>query len=761
MLNRFVKALIACALSTLWVSFGNAPLRAQSPAAVKALVQPVVKLARSEPKIVSPQDESARLAAQVKIYRDAYGVPHVDGKSDESVVFGFAYAQAEDNFWQIEDNYILGLGRYSEVHGPQGLNSDLLNRSFEITQRSKASYARLEPEIQSLCQAFVAGLNYYLATHPEVKPRLITRFEPWHVLAFGRHMTLEICFRYTGLSNNYLPRSYDLIWPATGSNGWAIAPGKTRSGSAMLMVNPHLPWFGFSQMYEGHLRSGEGWNFTGATTFGNPLLSLGHNEHLGWTFTTNEPDVADVWRVTFDDTTQPLNYRFGKGYCRATEWHDTIKVKAGSGFTERLVTLRKTHYGPIVAREDDQHFLAARLSGLGESVMLRQTSRLMRASNLSEFRSALAMQQFPIMNIVYADRQGNVLFLYNGLIPKRDPQFDWTRPLDGGDPRTAWRGMFKLEELPQVLNPSSQYVQNCNSSPFTTCDVGSPQLKDFPSYMAQDGGDDKRRAKRSRQLLRQMDDVTFEEVEDAAFDTTVYWAQQELPKYRRRLEQLKTREPLLASQVEPLLRHLLAWNCRITADCTAATLCEAWYEELYGTDYPAEQLLPRYVKNPDLEFQALFDAALKLTAIYGKWMVPWGEVFRTQRSSNLVDLLELPFDDKLASLPSCGAPGPMGVIFTQYYSPSVHVPFFKSLTRRYGLIGAAYLAVYEFGDRIRGASAVNFGQCGNPASANYCDQAKLLSQHKLKPELFYWDEVFSAARESYHPGQRAARRELN
>ncbi len=484
--------------------------------------------------------EWERLAAQVTIYRDAYGVPHVDGRTDEAALFGFAYAQAEDYFWQIEDNYILALGRYAEAHGSRGLNSDLLNRAFEIVPRAQAALTLLDPESKSLCTAFAGGLNYYLATHPETKPRLITHFEPWHVLAYGRHITLELCFRRTGLSNTYLPRAHDRIWAASGSNGWAIAPGKTKSGHALLLANPHLPWFGFSQLLEAHVRSGGGWNFTGATTYGSPVLILGHNEHLGWTLTTNEPDIADLWRVTFDDPEHPLNYRYGDGYRTAVEWHETIGVQGPAGVHQRTYTLRKTHYGPIVAQDDDKQFLAARIAGMENTQMMRQSLKMMRSRSFDEFRQALDMQQFSLMNIVYADRGGNIFYLYNGLVPRRDDSFDRTGPLDGADPRTEWNGLHTVAELPQLFNPADGYVQNCNSSPFTTCSQDNPDRAQFPRYLAEDADDDKRRAQRSRQMLDSMHDVTLDGLREAAFDTTVYWAKEELPKYAALLEKLKT-----------------------------------------------------------------------------------------------------------------------------------------------------------------------------------------------------------------------------
>jgi acyl-homoserine-lactone acylase len=690
----------------------------------------------------------------VLIYRDSFGTPHIDGANDAATVFGFAYAQAEDFFWQIEDTYILALGRYSEVLGPKGLNSDLLNRAFEIVPRSRAEYDQLEPNVKMLCESFTAGLNHYLATHPEVKPRLITKFEPWYVLAFGRHLTLEMCFRYTRLTNNFMPRTAPSISAAVGSNAWAIAPGRTKNGHAMLMANPHQPWFGFGQLLEAHLRSGDGWNFSGATFYGSPLPTIGHNEYAGWSFTVNEPDIADVWRETFDDPQDPLKYRYGDGYRRATEWQETVRVRQGTSLKDKSYTFRKTHHGPVVAKEGKFQF-TAQIGKLYEAMLLRQMSILMRAKNVQDFRRGMGTLNFPIMNAIYADRHGDIFYLYNGIVPRRDPQFDWSKPVDGSDPRTDWQGYHTVDELPQVLNPKSGFVQNCNSSPFTVTDEGNASLGDFPRYLAEDQNDDKRRAKISRQLLRSMHDVTLGDLERAAFDTTLYWAQVELPRYERALEELKTTDPQIAERIAPYLAHLLNWDYRVTSESTQAPLCVEWYEELYGGNYPGETLKPAYQGNVTLQLTALVQAASKLQTTYGTWKVAYGDIYRIQRHANVAELIDIPFDDSLPSLPCIGSHGPMGVVFTQYYTPTIQIPFVKSLKKHYGVVGLTYLGVFEFGDKITGGTLVQFGNSGDPTSPHYFDQAKLLSECKTKPHLFYWDDVKAACRRPYHPGEPA------
>lgn len=708
-----------------------------------------------------------QLAARVTIYRDAWGTPHIDGADDAACCFGMAWCQAEDYFWQVEDSVILGTGRYAEIYGRRGLNSDLLNRAFEIVPRSQEDYAKLEPEMKRMYDAFTAGLNYFLAKHPEVKPRLITHFEPWMVMAMGRQVLMEFTFRYTHLSGDFTPRSTGEIWTAldtsqwnhparqhVGSNAWAIAGSRTKSGKPMLWINPHQPWFGFGQFYEAHLRSGEGWQFSGGTFFGNPLPGLGFNDFCGWAFTVNEPDIADVWTETFDDPSNPLNYRYDGGYRQAVEWKEVINVKGRGGMEARTFTFRKTHHGPVVRKQDDTHYLTAMLGKLYDGNLMRQVMKLYRARNFDEWRAGMATLNFQFMNVVYADRDGNIFYLYNGTIPRRDPQFNWSKPVDGSDPRTEWQGYHASHELPQVLNPASGYVQSCNSTPFTATDTGSPLIGDYPNYMVEDQHDDKRRAKISRYLLRQMQDMTFDDWQRSALDTTLYWPMTELPRYKRELAELKKSDPKLAAQVEPYLNHLLDWDFRSNIASTQTSLCAAWYEELYGFGYPAETLKPEYLKDPSGRFKALVRAAAKLKSLFGDWKVAWGDISRLQRHADVSDFLDIPFDDNLPSLPCAGVPGPLGVSFVVYYTPSVNIPLLgRSMKKHYGVVGNTYMACVEFGDKVQAATLLQFGASGDPKSPHFFDQAKLLSEKRFKPGLFEWDEIKAQAERSYRPGE--------
>ncbi|MBI3836430.1 MAG: penicillin acylase family protein [Planctomycetia bacterium] len=695
-------------------------------------------------------DLGAKLAGQVTIHRDEWGVPHIEGPTDASVSFGFGYAQAEDYFWQVEDTYVASLGRYAELIGEAGLDSDLLNRAFEIPQQAKADFPNIEPPLRAVCEGYVAGLNHYLAQHPQFKARLITHFEPWHVLAYERHVLLEFMFGKTHAPRAGVRKALEEIEAATGSNAWAIGPSRTKSGKAMLFANPHQPWFGYGQFYEGHLKSGEGLNFSGSSFFGGPLPTMGHNEFLGWSHTVNEPDVGDVWLEQFDDPENKLNYRYGDTHRQATEWRETIRIKTPEGMQEKNFTLRKTHHGPIIGRNTDGRYLTARISRLAEGSRLRQALRMTKAHNFHDWRAAMSELNLQMFNTVYADREGNIFYVFNGAIPKRNPGFDWTKPVDGTDPRTEWQGLHSFDELPQVLNPASGYVQNCNSTPFFTTDEGNPSIGDFPSYMVEDRFDDKRRAKVSRLLLRDMHAITYDQWKKAAFDTTLYWPLVNLRRLALELKALEDTDSALAAKARPYLDHLLRWDCRSTIDSTPTTLCVAWYEELYGRGYPVETLKPEFVANPALKFQALVTAAEKLKGFYGDWRVRWGDISRMQRHANFADATKIPFSDALPSLPCAGVPGPLGVAFNTYYAPPT-----AQHKKQYGVVGGSFIGVYEFGDKVQASTILQFGESSHPESPHFMDQAQLYSKQQFKPAWYEWSDVLAHAKTSYHPGAEA------
>src|SRR5688572_7024627 len=745
------------------------------------------------PKRVTPtpdgQDTAARLASNVTIYRDTYGVPHVFGRTDASTMFGFAYAQAEDNFWRVEENFISSLGRGAEVYGEEALNEDRRNHALEIPRLAREEYERLDPHMRAICDGFAAGFNYYLARHPEVTPRLLQKIEPWYTLAFIRYNYYQNGF---ARDNNLWSTEFRTaevsaeLQQNVGSNGWVVGPSKTARGYAMLFINPHLPFFGSGQVYEGHVHSDEGWNFTGYTRLGFPFPYVGHNEDVGWVSTDNAADLADVYVETFDDPARPLAYRYGNGHRLATERVEKIRVKTDAGFEERSFKMIKTHHGPVLGKRDGK-LLAIRMAHFDSDGWLREWYDMTRARTLAQFKRALRPQKMLFGNVMYADRAGNIFYLYNGAVPRRDPRFDWRKPVDGSDPATEWLGLHTMDELPQLTNPRTGWMQNCNTTPFLLTSEGSnPKAEDFPKYMVQEG--DNPRGRISRRLLSTKPSWTFEEWTRAAVDTHVIMADELLPGWlselKEQLDQTRGSSPTVREGTSPSsvaivekgtpkafatfspgLRAALpwereipfvdsareagdrddrlreaydilnTWDHRATIDSIAITIFNRWRDRINRAPQPS-------TTQPHVA--ALNEALDELNARFGTWRVKWGDVNRLQRYD---ESKSETFSDARPSLPVPGIGGADGGVFTFQAVP------INEQQRFYGFAGASYVSVVEFGPRVRALSIHTFGASGNPKSPHYFDQAELYARGEFKPAWFTLSEIRANLKSSYHPGE--------
>ena len=674
----------------------------------------------------------AKLARTVTIYRDTYGVPHVFGRTDAATAFGFAYAQSEDNFWRVEENFIHALGRASEVYGEKNLDDDRLNRALEIPKLAREEYARLDNHMRSICDSFAAGFNYYLERHPEVRPRLLTKIEPWYTLAFIRYnyyqngFARDRIFRRTQLQTAAIDSD---LREHTGSNGWVIGPAKSATGHAMLFINPHLPFFGSGQVYEGHVHSDEGWNFTGYTRFGFPFPYVGHNENGGWVSTDNAADLTDVYLETFDDPARPLAYKYGNGYRLATERVEEVRVKTATGFETRKFTMRKTHHGPILGARDGK-MLALRMAKHGSDGWLREWYDMTRATSLAAMKRAMTPLNMLFGNVMYADRQGNTWYLYNGAIPKRDPRFDWTKPVDGSDPATEWQGYHTIDELPQLTNPKTGWMQNCNTTPFLLTSEGNPDPKQFPKYMVQEG--DNPRGAISREILVSKPKFTFAEWTRFAFDTRVMNAGKRLPELIAALKKdLDSQMQSGDARLREVYDELVRWDRRSTNDSAAMTIFSLWHDRV-SNDGKVDPLA------------ALKEVVSTLQRDFGTWKVAWGEISRLQR---IDESKGEEFQDVRASIPAPGVNGNDGAVFTLYAAPM------RNQKRRYGVAGGSYVSVVEFAPRVRAFSVHTFGASGDPKNKHYMDQAVLYARGEFKPAWITLEDIRANLEAAYHPGE--------
>jgi acyl-homoserine-lactone acylase len=697
---------------------------------------------------------SRDLARSVTIYRDTYGVPHIYAKTDAGAVFGLMYAQAEDNFWQLETDFIRLIGRSAELDGERGIARDVLVRAYETGKRAREDYAQATAPFRALCDAFADGLNYYLEKHPSVKPRLITRFEPWFILAderrgpAGASITPEERQRaFPGLVGTVergdlrfpgdLPETLDT---EEGSNMWAVSPSRTTTGHAMLLINPHVGFFGGGQRYEAHLHSDEGLDVSGFAILGTPYIHAGHNPYLGWSHTNNYAQTADVYIETFDDPRDPLSYRYGTEHRKAIEWTDEIRVKTDKGIETRTFRFRKTHHGPVLgmraAAGGATEGLAVRSVAAGAGVMAQRWA-MTKARNLREFKAAMAMLTLTGSNTIYADRAGNIYYLHGNGIPRRSTKFDWKKPLDGSNPETEWQGLHSLADLPQVLNPKSGYVQNCNSTPFLTTDGDdNPVAAKFPAYLAPEP--DTPRSQRSRAILSGTTKFTFAQWTLLGLDSKVGLAATRIPELLSVYSRMEQGDAARAGKLREVVGVLREWDQVGRHDSVATTL-------FVRMETRAVELRRSDANDPYLPLTALEQVKSELEAVHGSWRVPWGEVNRLQRvhSSGILE----PFSDDKPSVPVAGAPSFTGTILT-FGARAV-----TGQKRWYGTVGDTYVSVVEFGKKPLARSLLVFGESADPASPHFFDQAPLYSKQEFKPAWFELSEIKRNLERAYHPGE--------
>lgn len=743
-------------------------------------------IARAEKSAAGWEARAAAMAKTVTIRRDAYGVPHVYGPTDAACVFGFLYAQAEDYFWQIEDSYLRGLGRAAEIYGQKELANDLVNRALEISRLAKEEWEASPPKSREIGQALADGLNFYLATHPQTKPRLISRFEPWHALAFRRYALYQsFIYRFSGAQPSEIlnavqeikdgktaaaavgpellaklraaEEDQDSMAAHVGSNMWAVRPEKSTTGRALMFINPHQPFFGPGQWYEGHLVSGEGWNLLGACFFGSPFPTIGYNGHVAWSHTVNQPDIADLFTVAYDDPANPKKYRFGDGQRDLVEWTDLVAVKGPEGATStRAYRFRKTHQGPIVAVRDGKP-LAVRFAKLAEGGAIEEWLAMGKAKNVAEFKDAMRPCAIPMFNAMAADNQGNIFYVYNGAVPKRSTKFDWAKPVDGSNPETDWRGYHSFDELPQALNPKCGWLQNCNQQPVATFASGkelkegeadeNPKSSQFPPYFMREPRDNGR-ARISRRILASAGKFDLESWAKAGFDTHVLEAEARIPEMVQEWEAAQAKDPQRAAKLKEAVELLKAWKPVSEVDSVEMTLFTLTFDRAMQMAERArrEGKMAELLNSPRLK--ALEATLADLEKNHGTWKVTWGELNRIQRihGSQIDSDGRGAFRDDRPSLPVAGAPGPVGIVFNFYARPA------EGQKRRYGVAGSSYVAVVDLAPQPKAYTILQFGQSGDPASPHWFDQAQLYAQGKFKPSWHDAESVKAHAERSYHPG---------
>lgn len=690
-------------------------------------------------------------ARNVSIVRDDWGIAHITGKTDADAVFGMIYAQCEDDFNRVETNYITSLGRTAEVEGESAIWSDLRQKLFIQPDELKKNYDTSPRWLQKLMTAWADGINFYLAKNPQVKPKLITKFEPWMALSFtegsigGDIETINLQrLQQMYSSEKIAVRDVepDPLAEPSGSNGIAIAPKNTIGKKALLLINPHTSFFFRSEL---QMTSNEGLNAYGAVTWGQFFIYQGFNSRLGWMHTSSAADVIDEFRETVVKRGDKYFYKFGnEERVMLTSTLKTPYKSASGGIAERSFVVYRTHHGPVIRKTSENEWVTVALMHAPVKALMQSYGRT-KAKNYREFKEVMQLKANSSNATLYADADGNHAYFHVNYMPRRNTKFDWTKPVDGSDTESDYEGLHDLDDMPNLLNPSSGWVYNSNNHPWSAAGPSSLKQSDFPKYV--DSGIESARGLHAIRVLDNKKDFTLESLNAAAYDSYLPWFEKTIPRLFEAFERLPPKDPL-REKLGPQISSLRKWDKHWNTSSANTSLAVFWAEDIVRSIPPTPGVMPQdnvIAKASDVHLlTALDNATRRLVSDFGTWRKPWGEINRFQRITG--DIVH-PFDDNALSIPVGFTSGNWGSLASFAARPM------RGTKKWYGTSGNSFVAVVEFGKTVRAKAVTAGGASGDPKSAHFNDQAERYSTGELRDVYFYPAQLKAHTKRTYRPGE--------
>ena len=702
-------------------------------------------------------------AERVTIIRDDRGIAHTYAKTDADAVFGMIYAQAEDDFNRIETNYLNSIGRLAEAEGEGVIYQDLRQRLFIDEADMKRLYNEAPVWLKALMNSWADGLNYYLQTHPNVKPRAIARFESWMPLSFSEGSiggdiervsvpALKAFYEKTPLAK---VASIDVgrREEPGGSNGIAIMPSHTAGGKALFLINPHTSFYFRS---EANVVSEEGLKVYGASTWGQFFVYQGFNDRLGWMHTSSGVDNIDEYVETLTQKGDALTYRHGKVEKPVKIRKVTIRYKTATGLASREFTTYRTHHGPIVREAaageggvtgPGPHWVSMAMMEEPLKALIQSYTRT-EARSFAEFRKVMDLHTNSSNNTIYADGDGVIAYFHANFAPKRDPKFDWRKAVDGSNPATDWKGVHTIDESPLVVRPKNGWVYNTNNWPYSAAGPDSPKRDRFPAYMEE--GVENPRGIHAIRVLSGKKDFTIDSLIAAAYDSYLPAFADLVPTLLKAWDEAPASDPTKVKVAEAIAA-LRAWDFRWGQDSVPTSVAVFWGEEMWrrtARDAGDENsTVYDYIRDKTTGVQKLaaLDSAMdKLAADFGKWNTPWGEINRYQRRTG--DMVQ-PFDDADPSHPVPFVSSRWGSL------ASFQARAYPQTTKWYGTSGNSFVAAVEFGPRIRARAVMAGGQSGDVSSRHFKDQIERYASGNLRDVYFYREQLEGHTERTYHPGK--------
>jgi acyl-homoserine-lactone acylase len=654
----------------------------------------------------------------VRIRRDHFGVPHVKGKTDADVAFGLAYAHSEDDFATIQDSLLAARGILASKIGYEGAIPDYLVHLFRVRETVDAHYMRdVPPDVRRVLQAYADGVNYYAALHPE-------KVAPGVLPLTGKDVDAGFVFRtpfFYGIDRvmkHITTSNDDMGEPPVGSNGVAVAPSRNADGATRLLVNSHQPYTGPVAWYEAVLESDEGWHVAGGFFPGSPFMLHGHNAHLGWANTVNDPNLVTVYRLVINPAND-REYRLDGRWVRFEESEAKLRIKLwGPLYVTTPRAVEWSVHGPVL--RTDHGVFALRYAGMNEVRQPEAYYHLDKSTNADEFRAALALQALPSINYIFADEKGEIGYVYNGLFPNRRDGIDWKKIQPGDRSDLIWHGYVPFTRVPQIWNPKSGFVFNSNNTPFEATDPADDlKPSDFPAAMGIQTNMTNRayRAEETFGRDHAMTDASFR-----AHKFDLFYSKRS--KVAHAIAQILAADSAKDDDLKAAQSLLRSWNFETDVKNRATALAVLTCEKIMPFDGSTPAANP---------LDALHRTIADLKTHFGRIDPEWGQVNRIRRGK-----VDLAID---------GAPDIFRAVYGAPQSDG-------TLTAQGGDTFIMFVT-WDKNGKLSSQSIHQFGSATlDESSPHYADQTPLFVAMKTKPVLFTEDELKGHIEADYRPGEK-------
>jgi acyl-homoserine-lactone acylase len=695
-----------------------------------------------------PGDDLAKL---VTIRRDTFGVPHILAETEEAAYLGQGYATAEDRVLVMARLYLQARGEEAAHFGEKFVENDFLVKQMRIHEGAQEGYAKLAPWVQRILDAYAAGFNRYVAKHRAELPEWVKPVTGVDLLAHGRRVVImEFSMDLEQVREIGRKKAATPAQPAAngdaldlpGSNMWAIGRGRTASGKGILLANPHLAWRGSQLFYESHITVPGKVNILGSTLTGGPGITIGFNENLGWSHTVNLHDSDDIYELTIAPS-RPDHYLYDGKPVPLRRDTLRVQVKTDTGMTEKTRDVAWSHFGPIVKVIGEKAY-ALKSANLDEFRFVEQWNRMGKARDLREFRAVLDMQALPMFNICYADKEGNVFYLFNGRFPDRPRGYDWAGIIPGHSSDAEWSRILPQHRLPQMLNPPGGYVQNCNSAPWYTSARLPINRRDYPDDLTPNING--MRQQLSLKLLETEGEVTLERVLRDKYNTRMLLADRVKPD----LLQLAKGQTIDGVPLDEAVGVLESWDNTVSRESRGSVLFEKFWRK-YGMRAAKPYAKPWDDTNPIDTPAGIGEAETARTALaaalkevkerHGRLDVSWGDVHRLRRGD-----LDLAVGGLASEFrPFRGARmGDFGTFRIISYTDEKDG---KAIARG----GDSFVLAVEFTTPPTAYSILAYSQSEDPKSPHHTDQTKLFTEEKWKRAWFTEDDIQKNLKRKYQP----------